>query len=96
VYGDGQYPRNMAFTWCGYNAVKIKLTVGQTVTVYFDIESREWNGKWFTDIRAWRADVEQPMQQPAQPQQFGPATGGAPVPPPPVMGVADAGDELPF
>ena len=95
-YGDGQYPRKMAFTCFGDNADKIKLTVGQTVTVYFDIESREWNGKWFTDIRAWRADVEQPMQQPAQPQQFGPATGGAPVPPPPVMGVADAGEELPF
>ena len=55
---DGQFPRKVAFTCFGDNADKINLQVGQTATIYFDIESREWNGKWFTDIRCWRADVE--------------------------------------
>ncbi|MDE6120469.1 MAG: DUF3127 domain-containing protein, partial [Muribaculaceae bacterium] len=81
-YGDGQYPRRMAFTCFGDNADKIKLAVGQTATVYFDIESREWNGKWFTDIRAWRADVEPDQASTAQAPAYQPATSGAPIPPP--------------
>ena len=57
---DSQYPRKVAFTCFGDNADKINLQVGQVATVYFDIESREYNGRWYTDLRAWRADVEVP------------------------------------
>lgn len=89
---DGQFPRRVAFTCFGDNADKINLTVGQVVTIYFDIESREWNGKWFTDIRCWRADVETPGAA-AAPAAGMPAPGA--VPPPPA--VAPGGeDEFPF
>ncbi len=88
---DGQYPRKVAFTCFGDNADKINLQVGQVATIYFDIESREWQGRWFTDIRCWRADVETPGAQAAAPANQ--ATPGT-VPPPPAMPVGD--DEFPF
>ena len=43
------YPRKVHFTCFGDNADKIVLSVGQTATVSFDIESREYNGRWYTD-----------------------------------------------
>ena len=29
------------------------MQVGQDVTVSIDLESREFNGRWYTDVRAW-------------------------------------------
>ena len=51
---EGNFPRKVAFTCFGENADKIQLQVGQAVTMYFDVESREYNGRWYTDIRCWR------------------------------------------
>jgi len=47
------------------------LFVGQVVTVQVSIESREFNGKWYTDVRVIRFELQgQPVgQQPAMPQQ---------------------------
>lgn len=91
---DGQFPRKVAFTCFGDNADKINLQVGQDVTIYFDIESREFNGRWYTDIRCWRADIEQPAA--AAPVQAPGATAapGAVPPPPPMPQGGD--DEFPF
>ncbi len=88
---EGQFPRKIAFTCFGDNADKINLQVGQVATIYFDIESREFNGRWYTDIRCWRADVEQPA---AAAPAAAPAAPGA-VPPPPAM-PAGGDDEFPF
>ena len=84
---EGQFPRKVAFTCFGDNADKIQLSVGQVVTMYFDIESREWQGRWFTDIRCWRCDVETPAA-PAAPIQ--PVSAPGAVPPPPLP------DDIPF
>lgn len=88
---EGQFPRKVAFTCFGDNADRIQLSVGQEVNVFFDLESREWNGKWFTDVRCWRVD----SLQPAAPAPAAAATAapGA-VPPPPAMPAGD--DEFPF
>lgn len=85
--------------------------VGQLVTVQISIESREFNGKWYTDVRAIRFELnqgqpvgqpmqqqQQPMSQPySQPQQqnFG---GQAPLPPvnEAYFANSDNGDDLPF
>ena len=29
---------------------------GDTIKVYFDLRGREWNGKYFTNLNAWRVD----------------------------------------
>ena len=42
-----------------------QLKEGDKVTLSCNIESREFNGRWYTDVRAWRV---QPVQSAAQPQ----------------------------
>ncbi len=82
---EGNFPRKVAFTCFGENADRIQLKVGDRVNMFFDIESREFNGRWYTDIRCWRADIEQP-------QAAGASTAGAPIPPAPVS----SEEEFPF
>ena len=33
--------------------------IGDMVTVSFDIESREFNGRWYTDVKAWKIEAAQ-------------------------------------
>ena len=50
-----QYPRKVHFEVFGEDRSKQNpCDVDQLVTVSFDIESREFNGRWYTSIRAWR------------------------------------------
>ena len=48
-----QYPRKVCFNLFGDNVDKFPMQVGQDVTVSIDLESREFNGRWYTDVRAW-------------------------------------------
>ncbi|MBO4978009.1 MAG: DUF3127 domain-containing protein [Muribaculaceae bacterium] len=84
---EGNFPRKVAFTCFGENADRIQLKPGDKVTVYFDIESREFNGRWYTDIRAWRADVEAA----GAPAAAAPAAAPSAIPAPPA-----ADEEFPF
>ena len=52
---DGQYPKQMKFDlWGDRTNHLLGKKVGQEVEVHFDAESREWEGKWYTDLRAWK------------------------------------------
>lgn len=73
--------------------------VGQTIKAQIRIESREFNGKWYTDVTAFRLDLDQPTAQPVgQPQPM----AQQPLPPMSPMDDAyfasgsDNGDDLPF
>ncbi len=87
------YPRKVCFTCFGDNADKIALSVGQTATVSFDIESREYNGRWYTEIRAWKAEA---VATAAPAPQQAPATAGSPLPPPPAVVSPAEEEEFPF
>lgn len=51
-----QYPRKVAFKVMGDDRMKnMGIAVGGTYNISFDVESREWNGKFFTECQAWRA-----------------------------------------
>lgn len=53
-----QYPRKVHFELFGEDRVKAnKCSVDDIVKVSYDIESREFNGRWYTSIRAWRVEV---------------------------------------
>ena len=80
------YPKKVHFDLFGDKADKYPLTVGQTVRLSFDIESREYNGRWFTSIRGWQ--VEPAGDAMAAPQ--------AAVPPPPAVQPSDPTEDLPF
>lgn len=95
-----QFPRKICVAaWTNSIPVLDTFQVGEMVCVSVNIESREFNGKWYTDVRAWRIDRpgQNPMQQPGampfgQPMQQGgypqqpqqPQMGG--YPPQPQMG----------
>lgn len=110
-----QYPKQVCFNI--YGAEKLAqfqalLQPGKDITVHLDAESREFNGKWYTQLRAWK--IEEPNQNPvsnvgAAPAGFTPtppsaATANPATPPtapatpaPPAPQVsADGGDQLPF
>lgn len=50
---EGQYPKKVCFNLWGDRIGKFNLQVGDEVTVSYDLESREFNGRWYTDVRAW-------------------------------------------
>lgn len=66
----GQYPKKIAFTVMGEDKFNgMGIVVDGTYSVSFDVESREWNGKWFTEASAWKAvriDGAQGQQQATQ------------------------------
>jgi len=54
---EEQFPRKVCFTLFGEKTSIINnLAVGEEVEVSFNIESREYNGKWFHNINAWKID----------------------------------------
>lgn len=50
-----QYPRKICFSLFGGKVEEMShlIQVNNLVTVYFDIESHEYNGRWFTNINAY-------------------------------------------
>ncbi len=81
----GDYPKQVCFMVWGEKIDQFRIAQGQELTVHFDLESREYNGRWYTDVKAWRVE------------QSGPAAGDAGAapaprdePPPPID------DDVPF
>lgn len=52
----GQYPRQVCFMVWGDKIDEFRIEEGQHLTVHFDLESREYNGRWYTDVKAWRVE----------------------------------------
>ncbi|MDE5891126.1 MAG: DUF3127 domain-containing protein [Bacteroidales bacterium] len=57
-YQDGNYPAQACLNVWGEDKVKDleKYQVGDKVKVAFNINSREYNGRWYNDLRAWRIE----------------------------------------
>lgn len=51
---DERYPKTIAFVLMGDNIAKFGVQQGQKVTVDFDVESHEYQGKWYHSITGWR------------------------------------------
>jgi len=87
---DAQYPKKVCIAVWGDKIEAEKLQVGNQVNVFFDVESREYNGRWYTDVKAWRIDM-----MPAGGQEGAPAPMAAPAPP--AFNADFSGDDdLPF
>lgn len=86
------YPKKVHFDFFGDRADQYPLSVGDEITLSFDIESREYNGRWFTSIRGWKAE-KAAQQAPAA------APYGVPDAPPVAPfdgGSAGSDEDLPF
>lgn len=96
---NGQYPKKIAFSVMGEDKFKqMNIVVGGNYNVSFDVESREWQGKWFTECQAWRTQrvdgTQEQTQQAATQTQQQPAPAPAQNPLPENNG--GDGDGLPF
>lgn len=105
------YPKKVKFTLFGDRADHYPLTVGENYTVQYEIESREFNGRWYTDINAISAAPAVTIA-PAAPAAPAPQYGAAPAPAPqygaapaaapfnaapaPAFPEPDGSDDLPF
>lgn len=87
----GNYPKRTVFTVLGEDKWKqFGIVEGGDYQVSFDIDAREWNGKWFNDVQAWKVvNISGGQQQPRQ------AQAPAPTPQPASVGQDNASD-LPF
>ncbi len=101
----GQYPKKMLFNIFGEDRIKqFNIQMGEDITVQFDIDAREYNGRWFNDIRAYNIirgamvppAAGTPAASPFPPQQ--PMGGADTAPFPPAQEPASEGstDDLPF
>jgi len=53
-----QYPKKVCVTVWGDKIDQFGMRPGDEVTVGIEIESREFNGKWYTDVKAWKVDKQ--------------------------------------
>lgn len=61
-----QYPKRVAFDVLGDKITEFNLHVGEEVTVSFDINAREYNGKWYNSVNAWQVVRQSGQQAPMQ------------------------------
>ncbi len=63
---EGRFPTQVVFTAWGQDKVSElnKFQLGSQVKVAFNINCREFNGKWYTDLRMWRISAVSAQAQP--------------------------------
>lgn len=52
----GDYPKQVCFMAWGDKIDQFAIKEGEELTVHIDLESREYNGRWYTDVKAWRVE----------------------------------------
>lgn len=61
----GQYPKKVCLQLFG-DKVNECPNVGDEVKVLFDIDSREYNGRWYTQLNAWKVERQRAQEAPQQ------------------------------
>ena len=100
----GQYPRKCVFRLFGEDRIRqFNIQNGEDLTIQFDIDAHEYNGRWFNEIRAYNVIRGQvapavPAASPFPPAQGQPdaAAATAPFPPAPEASAEGSADDLPF
>ena len=94
-YQEGNYPSQVCMNVWGEDKVKDldKYQVGDKVKVSFNLSSREFNGRWYTDVRAWRIE---PAAQQAAPGPDYAASAGAYAAPTGAQGVPPVSMDDPY
>lgn len=105
-----QYPRKCCFRVFGEDKIaNMNIQAGEELTVSFDIDAHEYNGRWFNNINAWKVDRVQAGAPVAAPQAQNADPFAQPAAPAPTATVAQptlsndiaasdgaSGDDLPF
>ena len=51
---ESQYPKKICFMAWGDKIDDFNIQQGESLEVSVDLESREYNGRWYTDVKAWK------------------------------------------
>ena len=104
----GQFPRKCVFRVFGEDRIKqFNIQLNEDLTVQFDIDAHEFNGRWFNDVRAFNVVrgavpvAAQPAAAPVAaatpfPPQQPVSAAAAPFPPAQEPAGDSAADDLPF
>lgn len=90
------YPKKVCFNLFGDRIDQYPMAIGDEVTVSYDLESREYNGRWYTDVRAYKVEKGALSAAPAAPA---PAPAPFPANFPPAsadISASGADENLPF
>ena len=89
----GEFNRKLCVGFWGDKAQEAgTLQPGESVAVSANVESREYNGRWYTDVRAWRLQPKETAQNAGIP----PMPDAAPLEEPSYSTPAAEVDDLPF
>jgi hypothetical protein len=87
---EEQFPKKACFSVWGDKVSEIKnLKIGEKISVSFNIESREFNNKWYTDLRAWKISKSSSNVSPGAPSDLPPISEKD-------IPFEDEGGDLPF
>ncbi len=57
IENHDQYPKKMCFEVFGDEKInQFNIQAGEELKIHFDVDAREWNGRWFNSLRAWRVE----------------------------------------
>lgn len=86
-----QYPKKCCFNVFGEDKInQFNIQSGEELQVSVDIDAREYNGRWYNDVRAWKVD-----RNIGQPAAAAPMAANEPFPPAQEP-AGESGDDLPF
>ena len=89
----GQFSKKVCLYAWGDSIDQFDLKEGEEVTASIDIESREYNGRWYTNVKVWKIEREQPETTapsgPSDPSSW-------PMPEDEAKNSSDDFDDLPF
>ena len=63
VETEGQFPKKICISIWGDKINDNSLQIGKKLKIEFDVESREYNNKWYTDVKAWKIEGIDPIIQ---------------------------------
>ena len=86
VETDGQIPKKIYVSLWGVNVSDANYHIGQYYKYDIDIESREYSGRWYSDVKAWRIDLVNSMNN----------NSGTGIPPSPMDMNDEDGSIIPF
>jgi hypothetical protein len=60
----GDYPKKICITQWGDNIDRNDVQQGDELTAHIDIQSREYKGRWYTDVKAWKIEKGETSSMP--------------------------------
>jgi len=92
----GQYPKRCLFNVFGEDRInQFNIQNGDELTIQFDIDAREYNGRWYNDIRAYNV-IRGQQTAAGAPVEAAPSSATSPFPPAQEPAGEGSADDLPF